>query len=228
MQESLMVTVAEPPRAWTVADLFEEFGPIPAHRIRSDPAPGTATEEDVLDIHAREKRLCELVDGVLVEKTMGFYESRLALVMGYFLEAFVHKNNLGIVVGADGMMRLAPGLVRIPDVSFVSSDRLTNGRTPQESLPDLVPDLAVEVLSRGNTQKEMARKLRDYFSLGVRLVWFVDPPTRSVRVYTGLAAGEEKAISLEQSLDGGAVLPGFTLPVRELFARADLEKPKST
>ena len=223
-----MVTVAEPPTAWTVADVFEEFGAIPAHRIRSDPAPGTATEQDVLDIHEREKRLCELVDGVLVEKTMGFYESRVAVVLIQVLANYVEQHELGIVVGADGMMRLAPGLVRIPDVSFISAERLPDGRTPQDPLPNLVPDMAVEILSRGNTRKEMTRKLRDYFSLGVRLVWFVDPPTRSVRVYTGLGAGEEGTITLEQNLDGGVVLPGLTLPVRELFARADFERPKAT
>ena len=159
---------------------------------------------------------------------MGFYESRVAVVLIQVLANYVEQHELGIVVGADGMMRLAPGLVRIPDVSFISTERLPDGRTPQDPLPNLVPDMAVEILSRGNTRKEMTRKLRDYFSLGVRLVWFVDPPTRSVRVYTGLGAGEEETITLEQNLDGGVVLPGLTLPVRELFARADFERPKAT
>ena len=62
----------------TAADLLELFGPMPAGRIRTDPPPGTATEQDVIDIEARESRLCELVDGVLVEKTVGYYESYLA------------------------------------------------------------------------------------------------------------------------------------------------------
>ena len=66
-----------PPAILTVADLLEGAGDIPLDRIRMQPPPGTATEEDVIAIHSREKRLCELVDGTLVEKPMGFDESRL-------------------------------------------------------------------------------------------------------------------------------------------------------
>src|SRR5947209_930018 len=132
----------------TLADLLETFGPLPANRIRTDPAAGTAQEQDVLDIHAREKRLCELVDGVLVEKTAGFYDSVLALVIGHLLQSYLDQHDLGIAAGADGMMRLAPGLVRIPDVSFVSAARLPGGRMPREPIPELVPDLAIEVLSK--------------------------------------------------------------------------------
>ena len=76
-----------------------------------------------------------------------------------------------IVVGEAGMMRISQGLVRIPDVSFVSWDRLPEGKVPSEPIPALAPDLAVEVLSQGNTAKEMNRKRREYFEAGVRLVW---------------------------------------------------------
>ena len=72
----------------------------------------------MIGIHDREDRLCELVDGVLLEKTVGTYESYLALLLGNFVD----ENNLGIVLGADGMMRLVPGLVRIPNVSFISGN----------------------------------------------------------------------------------------------------------
>src|SRR5205823_13692078 len=89
----------------TVADLIYRLGDIPAERIRMNPLPGTATEEDVLDIEARENRLCELVRGVLVEKTMGHFESRIAMVLGHFLETFLDKHDLGIVYGADGTLR---------------------------------------------------------------------------------------------------------------------------
>jgi hypothetical protein len=66
---------------FTVADLLEQLGGISPERVRLQPAPGMATEQDVLDIYAREKRPCELVDGVLVEKPMGYYESRLGLLI---------------------------------------------------------------------------------------------------------------------------------------------------
>jgi Uma2 family endonuclease len=106
--------------AVTVSDLLHQLGDIPPERVRLQPPPGTATEADVVAVLSREERLCELVDGVLVEKTLGYYESYIAATLIRLLGNFVVAHDLGIVAGADGMMRLAPGLVRIPDVSFVS------------------------------------------------------------------------------------------------------------
>ena len=82
------------------------------------------------------------------------------------------------------MMRIAPGLVRIPDVSFICWDRLPGRESPREPIPDLAPDLAVEVLSEGNTKAEMARKVREYFEAGVKLVWLIDPKKRTARVFS--------------------------------------------
>jgi Uma2 family endonuclease len=209
--------------AVTVADLLEQLGGIPPARVRLQPAPGTATEQDVLAVYRREKRCCELVDGVLVEKTMGFYESRLAMLLGHFLEDFMERHDLGVVAGEAGMLRLTAGQVRIPDVSFISWDRLPNRELPAEPIPDLVPDLAVEVLSEGNTEQEMRRKLREYFQAGVRLVWYVEPADRTVTVYT--RPSRARRITEDQTLEGGAVLPGFTLPLRTLFARAGRRRP---
>ena len=83
----------------------------------------------------------------------------------------------GVVSGPDdGMMRLFPGRVRIPDISYISFERLPNGEVPGEPVPSIVPDLAVEVLeSDANTDAEMQLKRREYFRGGVRLVWMVDP-----------------------------------------------------
>lgn len=209
-------------RDLTLADLLDRFGPMPVTRIRYDPPPGTATEQDVITLEARENRLCELVDGILVEKTVGFYESFLALRLARLLLAFVERHALGIVAGADGMLRLAPGLVRIPDVSFVSWERLPQRRIPRQPIPDLVPDLVVEVLSAGNTPREMEQKLQEYFTAGVRLVWYVVPTLQEVHFYT--APDQYEVITADQNLHGGAVLPGFTLSVRQLFA----EVPDST
>ncbi len=66
------------PMDWTVADVQQRLDGIPADRIRTFPAPGTATEEDVLRVRARTDRICELVDGILVEKVLSSFESRLA------------------------------------------------------------------------------------------------------------------------------------------------------
>jgi Uma2 family endonuclease len=208
-----------PPTYLTLADLLEQMGDIPPERIRLRPFPGTATEQDVLAIGNRENRLYELVDGVLVEKAMGLRESLLACVLIRVLGNFVVPRNLGLVSGEAGTVRLFPGLVRIPDVAFISWDRLPERRVPAAPIPDLVPDLAVEVLSESNTAAEMARKRREYFAAGVRLVWEVDPASRTVTVYT--SAEKSTELDESQTLDGGAVLPGFALPLRELFAELD-------
>lgn len=201
----------------TVADLTEKFGPIPAYRVRNEPHPGHATEQDVIELSLREDRLYELVDGVLIEKMMGFYESYLALRLGKLLSIFVDDNDLGIVVGADAMVRLTLGLVRIPDVSFVSWDRLPENEVPREPIANLVPDLAIEVLSKGNTKREMSRKLEDYFAAGVRLVWYVDPKVESVECYTSPTTST--LVKAPEALDGGEVLPRFVLPLDQLFKR---------
>jgi Uma2 family endonuclease len=202
---------------WTAADLLERFGPIHLRRIRNDPAPGTATERDVVDIHDREGRLFELVDGVLVEKTMGLQESYLAILIARFLAEFADSHDLGVVLGADGMARLAPGLVRIPDVSFIGWNRLPGKQIPAVSMLDRGPDLAVEVLSPHNTREEMERKLVEYFDSGVRLVWYIDPRARTAWVYT--AHDQSTALNPSQCLDGGTVLPGFTLSLALLFSK---------
>jgi Uma2 family endonuclease len=204
--------------AATLADLLEDLGGISPKRVRLHPLPGLATEQDVLNVYHRERRLCELVDGVLVEKEMGFYESRLASILGHFVEDYLEEHDLGVTAGADGMLRLAAGLVRIPDLSLVSWARLPGRELPAEPIPDLVPDLAVEVLSEGNTEEEINRKLREYFRAGSRLVWIVDPKNRTVRVYT--SPSRSKLITEGGTLDGGKVLPGFALPLPQFFARA--------
>jgi Uma2 family endonuclease len=204
----------------TLADLLEHLGRIAPERVRFHPSPGTATEQDVLDVHSREGRLCELVDGTLVEKAMGWRESFLAAALITILWTFVKPRRLGLVTGADGMMRLVPGLVRIPDVAFISWQRLPGQRIPDEPIPDLVPDLAVEVLSPSNTNREMTRKREEYFGAGARLVWLVDPIARIVEVYT--AVDQVAVLDEACTLDGGVVLPGFALPLRDLFAELDL------
>jgi Uma2 family endonuclease len=202
----------------TLADLLDRLGGVPLDRIRFRPFPGTAIEADLLLRPNGEKRVCELVDGVLVEKAMGFYESLLAMVLGYFLQAFLDVNPLGVVVGEAAMLRLAPGLVRAPDVSFISWDRFPNRLLPADPIPSLAPDLAVEVLSASNTEAEMERKRNEYFAAGAKLAWLVEPDTRTVRVYT--SPTDFRLLQEDDTLDGGDVLPGFELLIRAWFERA--------
>lgn len=214
------------PPHWTAADLHEHLGRIPLQRIRLYPPPGTAVLADVLAVQAQEDRLCELVDGVLVEKTVVYYESRLALLIGHFLEDYLEQHDLGIVLGADGMLQLLHEQVRIPDVSFLSWAHFPDRALPSEPIPRLVPDLAVEVLSASNTTQEMHRKLQEYFAAGTQLVWYVDPQAQRITTYSTPEQGMERGI--EDVLDGGEVLPGFQLSIRELFARAGRRQLRHT
>ncbi|WP_435008785.1 Uma2 family endonuclease [Tundrisphaera lichenicola] len=204
-----------PPGFRNVAELLHQLGDIPADRVRLVPSPGHATEQDLLKPDAR---LCELIEGVLVEKAMGALESMLAVELILSLAAFVKQHRLGIILGADGMLRLMPGRVRIPDISFLSWDRL-GGKPPSDPIPALAPDLTVEILSPSNTEAEMTRKLREYFESGVRLAWLIDPRTRSARIYTSPVS--MATLDEGQDLEGGEVLPGFALPLRDLFECLD-------
>ncbi|MBI1901981.1 MAG: Uma2 family endonuclease [Planctomycetia bacterium] len=203
-----------------LGDLLAHLGGVPPARIRMRPPPGTATEADVLAAEAApRKRLCELVDGVLVEKAMGFNESSLALYLGEIIGRFVRERNLGITGGEQGMLRLRPGRVRIPDVTFVSWDRLPGRRRPTEAIPAVAPDLAVEILSADNTAAEMEQKRADYFAAGTKLVWEIDPELRTVRVFR--SPDEPRLLRAADTLDGGDVLPGLEIPLAELFAELD-------
>ena len=216
-----MTLLISSPSIPTIGDLLDRLGGISADRVRYFPLPGTATEQDVLDIEAHENRLCELVDGVLVEKPMAYNESYVAGEILTELNIFVRPAKLGIVTGADGMMRLFPGVVRIPDIAFVSRARLPGGRLSNQPIPSLVPDLVVEVLSESNTAREMARKRREYFEAGVRLLWEVEPASRTISVYS--APDEPVVLRESDMLTGGEVLPGFALEIKSLFA----ESPES-
>src|SRR5262249_38754938 len=104
------------------------------------------------------------------------------------------------------------------DVSVILWKNMPGGVFPRDKIASLSPDLAVEILSEGNTEAEMARKLKEYFQAGTRLVWYVDPKTRTVRVYT--TPRKSVLLTEDQALDGGKVLPGFSLSIREWFAGA--------
>jgi Uma2 family endonuclease len=202
----------------TLHDLQVCLGDIPASRIRLHPTPGHATIQDVLDIDVQENRPCELVDGVIVEKTVGYFESMLAILVAAALREYLNKNNLGIVLGADGTLRILPDQVRAPDVCFISWQKFPDRKLPSEPIPSVAPNLAIEIISKGNTEAEMDRKLKDYFTSGVELVWYIDAATATARVYQESLTPQY--VDQNGSLDGGSLLPGFQLALRELFLKA--------
>jgi Uma2 family endonuclease len=200
-----------------MGELLESLGGVSASRVRLTPAPGTATVRDVARLLDRHERKFELVDGTLVEKVMGQKEAFIATYLSHLMWVWNEAaGNLGMILGADGPFHLFAKLVRIPDVSFTDWDRLPGRKVPDEPVPDVSPDLAVEVLSEGNTREEMERKLKEYFLSEVSVVWFIDPRKRTVRVFT--SPDDATELKATDTLDGGDVLPGFSVPVARLFA----------
>jgi Uma2 family endonuclease len=154
-----------------------------------------------------------------VEKTVGAIESYLNLLLSQFLTQYVRDNNLGITLGPDGMLRYTKRKIYLPDISFISWSQSPIAEIKKQPIADLHPDLAIEVLSPSNSANEMQKKRNDYFDWGVQLVWELDPTAREMRVYT--APETFTTIDINGTLDGGHVLPGFSLPLQTLFADLD-------
>jgi Uma2 family endonuclease len=216
-----MSAATVPVASESIADWLARLGDIPPERLRLPPAPGEATEADLIAaLEAPRKRICELIDGALVEKAMGFRESLLAGRLLVLLDLFVEPRNLGLLTVPDGMLRLFVGRVRAPDIAFIPWEALPDRRVPQEPIPAVAPDLAVEVLSESNTPGEMRLKREDYFRAGTRLVWEIDPRQRTVAVFTQVLPAAAN-LTAADTLTGDPVLPGFALPLADLFGTLD-------
>jgi Uma2 family endonuclease len=136
--------------------------------------------------------------------------------MGTPLDQFVRAHDLGVVFGAETGFKIAsePDTVRAPDLAFVRRERIPAGGIPRGFWPG-APDLAVEVVSPGDTYTEVEEKVNDWLNAGTRMVLVLNPRTRTVAVYTSHTAVERLTDS--DTLDGGEVLPGFACRVAELF-----------
>lgn len=159
----------------------------------------------------------ELVRGRLVREPPPTYEhGKVQLSIGAELRHHVRRNRLG-TVGVDAGCAILPGVatVRGPDVVFVARARI-----PSEGLGDgflrIPPDLVVEVISPSNRARAVREKIAEYFSAGVRQVWIVYPRRRNVAVH--LSPSDVRVLSEDDELDGGDVVPGFRLPVTDIFA----------
>ena len=208
-----------PPWFDNAAQWHAALGHVPLNRIVFNPPPGTATEQDLLRLADVDDRLCELVDGTLVEKPVGFYESEIAARLIAHLGMVVYPQDRGAITAGDGPIRMASGHVRMPDVSYVSFADVPGGRVPAAAIPTVPPTIAAEVLSPSNTRREIELKRHEYFASGTRLAWVLDPPTRTVAVFTNPDT-PDRVLTDGDVLDGGDVLPGFSVPVSTLFGPA--------
>jgi len=210
--------------AETFSDILNDLGGIPLQRIRMDPQPGAATINDLRRLNGQ-GGMFELVDATLVEKAMGWRESLIASLLCELFRQYLRQHDLGLVSGPDGFMRILKSQVRGPDVAFISWDRLPNGTVPQDAVPEIVPDLAIEVLSEGNTYAEMSRKRREYFHAGVRQVWMIDLSERTVAVYTDITKYD--VFDEDATLSGGDILPGLQISLSQVFGELDRRRPEA-
>ena len=177
--------------------------------------PFTIDEFERLPGHER----YELVDGELVERKMSWESSHVAMRAGRILATFVDARRLGFVSGADNGMQLVPGdrtTLRYADVSFTERSRVPGGRPSELGHQQGPPDLAVEVVSPNDLASEVAGKVELYLSSGVRLVWVIYPDRRIVHVYR--PGGPDSRLSGDDILDGEDVVPGFRVPITDLWA----------
>ena len=168
--------------------------------------------ERLLEQPENRERLLELINGEIVEKMPTEEHGEIAALIAAALVAFVYPRKLGRV-GVEVRHRIPRDQhnSRLPDLSFISGKR---PRVEVGSVPQM-PDLAVEIKSPDNSLKKM-RERADYYLLnGARLVWLVDPLKHFVIVLT---ADEEQILLENDTLDGGDVLPGFSLPLKDIFA----------
>ncbi len=159
------------------------------------------------------EKLFEYIGGEIVEVPSNPYVSAIAMLIGSLMLVFVRERKLGHVTGEAGGYRVA-GERYAPDVAFISyikqPELFKQGYNPNP------PDLAVEVISsdRADELHTLRIKVTNYLSVGT-VVWVVKPEDKQIEVYT---PGQPVKIHRENdTLDGGAVLPGFTLKVAEIF-----------
>ncbi|MEL6150978.1 MAG: Uma2 family endonuclease [Chloroflexota bacterium] len=163
----------------------------------------------------------ELVNGeVIAMPPAGYEAASIARRIAMYLGLFVDENDLGDVLAGDGGYKLDEITLRAPDASFVSKAKLA-GQFDRSKYLNMPPDLAVEVVSPNDRAGEVRQKVALYLEKGVRMVWVVYPSTRIVDVYG--PDGAATPYKDGDTLSGGDVLPGFTLPVTSIFPAQESE-----
>ncbi len=179
------------------------------------------TAEDLWDASHQpgETRRLEVVKGALREMTpTGGLHGVIALEIGYQILHHAKQHQLGYATSAETGFILAadPYTVRAPDVGFVARERIS-GPIPSKYFP-FAPDLAVEVVSPNDTAQDIRERVLDFLKAGTRLVWVIYPESKTVDVYRPDGV---QVVAIDGALNGGDVLPGFRLALRELFESSE-------
>lgn len=175
------------------------------------------TAEELIRLPTGMGKRYELIQGELRTMTpAGFQHGDITAELGSRLRTYVRAKRLGTVPAAETGYRLTsnPDTVRAPDVSFVSKARVDQVGKVKGYFPG-APDLAVEVVSPDDAAADIQAKVSEYFQAGTSLVWIIYPNTREVVVFK--TTRESLVLSHQDKLEGGAIIPGFTCSVAELF-----------
>jgi len=162
--------------------------------------------------------LYEIVDGQVKERIVGARQLTITNRLSVMLSVFVNERLLGQVV-TEGIFKLGDGAnLRRPDIAYVSAERWPiDLEGPETNAWEVVPDLVVEVVSPTNSYNEIHEKTQEYFSVGVRQLWIVADRTRTIQVFDRPSAMLQ--YGMNDTLTAGAVLPGFELPIANLFSK---------
>jgi Uma2 family endonuclease len=167
----------------------------------------------------------EVVDGQIVDNPpMGARESILASFLQDLMGPVARLGRLGRVATETlFLLDRTRKLKRRPDVAFVSTKSWSLKReVPDTESWHVIPDLAVEVISKSNSANAVASKIEEYFQAGVRLVWVIYPATNKIYVYD--SPTRVRILELGDELDGGEIIPGFSVPLSTLFGRKKKSK----
>lgn len=154
-------------------------------------------------------------EGILMSPA-GFEHGGIAIRLSSMLWSHVAAHRLGMILDSSTGFRLSNGNVRSPDISFVAAARLRGMKRPPRGFFEGAPDLAVEILSPGNTVDEIHERLVDLFTNGTRLVWVVNPIERNATIYR--APEPIALVRIGECLEGEELLPAFSYPLADLFA----------
>ncbi|MFN8421520.1 MAG: Uma2 family endonuclease [Anaerolineae bacterium] len=168
---------------------------------------------DYAELPENAHRFLELIDGEVIEKMPSFTPSELATMLIFYLRLYLRDHPIGRLSAPDDMYVMDDENSFIPNVGFISNERF--GARPDRAVL-VPPDLAVEIKSPTDRLRAVRRKAERYLELGTRVVWLVVPETQTIEVYT--ADSDVITLAADNLLDGGTVLPGFSVKVSDIFA----------
>ena len=209
-------TTAIPAGIETVADLARWLGDVPLDRICMRPPPGLATEKDVLAARRTPERwLCELVGGVLIRKAADFCAAAISVQVMCRIMDLPETRHSGVMLAGSMPYRLAPGLVRIPDGSFIPWDHFPGGELIDEEIGTIMPTLVFEVVANSDGKREIERKRDEYFQAGVEEVWIVDSVRQDAAIWFGPTSVQR--FEPGDTIQGSALFPEVSIHLGKLF-----------